>query len=99
MPLKEAIWEARSKWKDIGRKLGLKDGDIHAIEESEHNKISEFLNEVLVQWMQTGKATIYDLFKALDSSVIGRSDIVRTIQSLRGEERKAVGLPEQISGK
>ena len=98
MPLKEEIWDARSQWKDIGRKLGLKDGDIHAIKESEHN-ISECLNEVLVQWMQTGKATIYDLFKALDSRVIGRSDIVRTIQSLRGEERKAVGLPEQISGK
>ncbi len=31
MPLKEEIWDARSQWKDIGRKLGLKDGDIHAI--------------------------------------------------------------------
>ncbi len=97
MPLKEAIWDARSKWKDIGRKLGLTDGDINAIKESEHN-ISECLNEVLVRWIQTGKATIYDLLKALKSEVIDCSGIVSKILSLRGEERKAVGLPKEISG-
>ncbi len=98
MPLKEAIWDARSEWKDIGRKLGLTNGDIHAIKDGNKN-ISECLIEVLVQWMQTGKATIYEMLKALESAVICRSDIANTIRSRQGEERKEVGLPEEISGK
>ena len=95
MPLIEAIWDARSKWRYIGLKLGLTYGDIHAIEDGNKN----CLTEVLVQWMQTGKATIYEMLKALESAVICRSDIANTIRSRQGEERKEVGLPEEISGK
>ncbi|XP_064396070.1 uncharacterized protein LOC135343054 isoform X6 [Halichondria panicea] len=47
--------------------------------------------------MQTGKATIYDLLKALKSKDIDRSDIVSKIQSLEGEMRENVGLPKEIS--
>ena len=98
-PLFELIWDARSQWKEIGCKLGLTDGDTRAIKaESEHDT-SQCLTKVLVQWMQTGKATIYDLLKALKSKDIDRSDIVSKIQSLEGEMRENVGLPKEISGK
>ena len=89
MPIKEAVWDARSQWKDIGRKLGLKSGDIRAIHDPSDG---ECLHEVLSLWMHTGKASINVLLKALESKIIDRSDLAREIRSLRGNERLAVGL-------
>ena len=94
MPIKEAVWDARSQWKDIGRKLGLKSGDIRAIHDPSDG---ECLHEVLSQWMHTGKATINVLLKALESKIIDRLDIARETRSLRGDERLAVGLGESFN--
>ena len=95
MPTKEAIWNARAKWRDIGRKLGLNDGDIQAIHEYDDG---ECLHKVLSQWMHTGKATIYDLMAVLESEVIDRPDIARKIRSRKGEDRGKVGLDEEYFG-
>ena len=83
MLIKEAIWEVRSKWKDIGRKLSSTEGDIDAIHE--HND-GECLHQVLSQWIHTGRATINDLLKALENKMIGRPDIVREMHLLIGTE-------------
>ena len=92
MPTKEAIWNARAKWRDIGRKLGLSEGDIQAIHEHDDG---ECLHKVLSQWMYTGRATIYDLLTELESEIIDRSDIARQIRSRKGEDRRKVGLDEE----
>ena len=93
MPIKEAIWDARSQWKDIGRKLGLKEGDIRAIHEPSDG---ECLHEVLLQWMHSGRATTAYLLMALESKAVGCSDLVKEIQSLKGEARAEVGLDETL---
>ena len=92
MPIKEAIWDARSQWKDIGRKLGLREGDIRAIHEPTDG---ECLHEVLCMWIQSGKATISDLLEALESRIIGRSDIVREIRQLSEEDQSILGLDKK----
>ena len=99
MPIKEAIWDARAKWKDIGRKLKLTEGDIEAIHEHDDG---ECLHKVLSQWMHTGGAKINDLLKALENRIVNRSDLAEQIQSRVGENRDKVGLDkdnEDISSK
>ena len=89
MPIKEAIWDARAKWKDIGRKLKLTEGDIDAIHKRDDG---ECLHRVLLQWIRTGRATMLDLLAALESKIIDRLDIVKKIQSLPGEKQTELGL-------
>ena len=99
MPIKEAIWDARAKWKDIGRMLKLTEGDIEAIHECDDG---ECLHKVLSQWMHTGGAKINDLLKTLNSKIVDRSDLAKQIQSRVGEKRDKVGLDkdyEDISSK
>ena len=90
MSIKEAIWDARSKWRDIGRKLKVKEGDIESIHEHDDG---ECLHKVLKYWIHTGQATIDDLLTALNSKVVGHSVIAMEIKSRRGKERAEVGLP------
>ena len=88
-PLKRAVWEARSMWKNIGRSLGLTEGTIHSIHEPDDG---EALHRVLTQWIQSGNATIQDLLKTLEDPTVGRSDIANRIRTLRGKDRTDVGL-------
>ena len=92
MPIKEHIWDIRSQWKDIGRKLGLKDGDIRAIHE---HSDGECLHEVLSLWIHTGQATISDLLTTLESRIIRRPDIARNI---REEQQGEWGLSDHYDG-
>ena len=89
MPIKEAIWDVRAKWKDIGRKLKLTEGDIDAIHEHDDG---ECLHRVLLQWIQTGRATILDLLTTLESKIIDRFDLVGEIRSLTREKHIELGL-------
>lgn len=88
-PVKRAIWDARAQWKDIGRALDLPDGTIRAIHESNDG---ENLHEVLTTWIVTGNAMIHQLLDALEDTTVSRRDIADEIRSLKGEERKLVGL-------
>ena len=92
MSLKEAMWSARSKWKDIGRKLGITEGDIEAIHEHDDG---ECLHKVLLNWVRTGRATINDLLKALESKVIGHPEIIGEIRSLIKEEYSECVLKDE----
>ena len=91
MLLKEAIWDARAKWRDIGLKLKVSEGDLATI----HGRTdADCLHEVLVHWMHTGRARIDDLLKALESKVIGHSDIAKEICSWKKEDQIRLGLSE-----
>ena len=89
MQIKETIWDARAKWKDIGRKLKLTEGDIDAIHERDDG---ECLHKVLLQWIQTGRATMSDLLTALESKIIDRLDLVGEIRSLTREKHIELSL-------
>ena len=87
--VKNAIFEARSQWKEIGRSLNLSDGTIRSIHESDDG---ERLHQVLSLWIQAGSATIHNLLNALEDVSVGRNDIANEIRSLKSEQRVNVGL-------
>ena len=88
-PVKEAIWESRVQWRNIGRALDLTEGTIDSIHEPNDG---ESLHKVLKKWMESGKATMHDLLMALDDVTVGRIDIAKKIRKLEGEARTEVRL-------
>lgn len=89
-PVKEAIWDARSKWRDIGRLLpGLTEGTIATIHDLDDN---ESLHKVLSLWMHSGNAMIQDILKALEHVTVSRVDIAKKIRALKGKDRTQLGL-------
>ena len=74
VPVQQAIWEARSDWKKIGRILGVTEGDICTIR---FPKDGECLNKVLCIWMKMDKATIHHLLNALEDITVGHRDICK----------------------
>lgn len=77
--VKDAIWEARSEWKDIGRALNISDGDINAIN---GRNAGECLNAVLSKWRHTGNATIANILEAMEDTAVGRVDIANHIRDV-----------------
>lgn len=88
--VKLAILAAASKWKDIGRALDLTDDHVKTLDHGPDDK--ECLHRALSAWIHTGKATVYDLLKALEDPTVERRDIANQIRNLKGEERINVGL-------
>ena len=80
-PVKSALWEAGSQWRDIGRALGLTDGTIRTIRNQDDG---ECLQDVLAKWMYSGEATTHDLNKALEDPTVGRGDIANKIWARKG---------------
>ena len=91
MPIQEAVWEARSQWRDTGQLLGLKPEDIEAINEPNDEQC---LHKVLLHWIRSGRATTSLLLDALCSELVNRPGITRKMNSLKGVAREAVGLVE-----
>ena len=92
--IKNAISEAREKWRDIGRALGLSEGTIQSIHRQTIYNSNESLHQVLSLWMYTGKATTQHLLEALEDPAVRRTDIANHMRDLRGEDRTNVGLEE-----
>ena len=84
-----AVYEARSKWRNIGRSLKVSEGTIASIH---HSDDGECLHAVLTSWIQTGSAVIQDLLHALENITVGREDIAIKIRQREGEDRTSVGL-------
>ena len=83
-----AVYEARSKWRNIGRSLKVSEDTIASIH---HLDDGECLHAVLTSWIQTGNAVIQDLLRALENKTVGREDIAIKFCQLEGEARTRVG--------
>ena len=93
--LTEAVYDARVKWKDIGRALRVPLDVLNEIERDlYHRNDGQRMERVLVEWLHTGKATIHQLLRALKDKSVRRHDISMEICSHVGEDRTAVGLCE-----
>ena len=55
-----------SDWYMLGMQLRIKKNDLDIIESGYHNKAIRCLNECLVKWLKTGKATYTGLAEALE---------------------------------
>ena len=84
--VRNALLGAAYQWRDIGRALELTDGTLRSI----RGEDNECLNEVLAQWMHSGKATVDQLLDALKDQSVKRVDIVPKILDLKLKEKEGV---------
>lgn len=91
LKVKEAIWEARSHWRNIGRLLGLIESDIRIIARTHGDNNGDCLHEVLLLWMSSGAARMNVLIEALEHQVIGCAEMAQALQSGGGPRAKTTG--------
>lgn len=88
-PVKNAVLEAASQWREIGQALPhISEGMLSRI----RGEDAYCLNKMLSIWMHSGQATLDQLLKALEDPSVRRGDIVAEIQAFKGDKRSKVGL-------
>ena len=93
LTLTEAVWDARVKWRDIGRALRVSSDVLDEIDVDRYLRDDgQRVERVLVEWLHTGKATVHQLLRALEDKSVRRHDIAMEIRSREGEDRTATGL-------
>ena len=69
----EAVWEARSKWYNIGLKLGTSPGTLDAIKASSKENVDDCITAMIKDWLKNGnpRPTWAAIAKALKSPMVG----------------------------
>ena len=84
-----AVWEARAKWREIGKELGFTKHDLDTLD----GDAGANLESVLVVWMRRGNATIDQLLAVLRSDGVCRPDLAVKIERTRNStKREKLGL-------
>ena len=84
-----AVWEARAKWREIGRELRLAKQDLDALK----GDSGDNLEKVLLIWMRRGDATIDQLLDVLRSARVCMPDLAVKIERTRSlKTRQKLGL-------
>ena len=74
----------RAKWRQIGIELDVTSGTLNAIEKI----TSEQLERLLIDWINTGKATWRELVTALYSVPVGETQLARKLEQLHLSESR-----------
>ena len=76
----EAVWEARSKWYNIGLKLGISVGTLDSIKASNQNS-DDYLTAMIKDWLRNGKPKPLwaALAKALKSPMVGYAQLAEQL--------------------
>ena len=86
--MKSAEFDAQSRWRNISLSSGMSNSKRRIIYEPND---SECLQELL-SLIQTGKAALHHLLKALENPMVARCDIADMVHARKGEERIKVEL-------
>ena len=87
--IKNAVWEARAKWKEIGLELRFSKNDLATLTGDAGAK----LERVLLMWMHRGGATIDQLLDVLRSDRVRMHNLADKIEKTRDPRaRKELGL-------
>ena len=87
--IKNAVWEARAKWKEIGLALRFTKDDLAVLTDD----AGANLERVLLMWMYRGTATIDQLLDALQSNRVRERGLANKILKTRDLRiRKELGL-------
>ena len=85
----KVIYDARAKWKEIGRELRFAKNDLDAL----NGDAGANLESVLLMWIRRGGATIYQLTDVLRSKLVHMSDLADMIENTSSPaERLQLGL-------
>ena len=76
------MWEARSKWYNIGLELGLSSGTLDAIKQSNHHIADDCFRATLMEWLRNSelKPTLCSLANALKSPTVGLAQLAEDIK-------------------
>ena len=87
----EELFDAREKWREIGRKLGLQRSDLNNIEE-EYVHNARRLEEVLTVWLKRPSLTPswQSLIHALRAKIVDEGGIAGIIEDKYVISRKAI---------
>ena len=73
--VRKAVWDARAKWFNIGRELGLSMSNLQAIEVS-YNRVEQCFSEMLTLWLQFDPYPTWSaLVDALQSPTVGCKEL------------------------
>ena len=76
----EAVWEARSKWYNIGLKLGTSPGTLDSIKAANQNP-DDCITAMIKDWLNNGKPrpTWAAVAKALKSPMVGYAQLAEEL--------------------
>ena len=85
--VQDELWDARSKWYNIGLRLGIPASDLDVIKNDGDDTEARF-RSMLLKWLREGKnCTWVALIKALSSPSVGQPMLAKSIQQNRSSEK------------
>lgn len=80
----KAVWDAHTKWMDIGLELDLRVADLTAIDEAHHGDVGRCFNEMLSLWLRKvdPPATWSAMVAALRDPDIGYGDLAEQVENM-----------------
>ena len=85
--VQSALWEARSKWFNIGIQLHLKVPDLEAIDHEPGLDLVGKFNRVIIYWLEHGQLCTWSaLGEALKHHTVGLPNLARKIKINNGSD-------------
>ena len=80
--IQDLVWDARTKWSNLGLELGIKIGDLEVIEQNCKSDIETCFKNMLLMWLRMVDPlpTWDSLVSALGKSSVGRKDLAENIR-------------------
>ena len=80
--VQDLVWDARTKWSNLGLELGIKIADLEVIENNCKSDIDSCFKNMLLMWLRMVDPlpTWEGLVSALGKSSVGRKDIAENIR-------------------
>ena len=81
--VRDAVWDARTKWMNIGIELDLQQSDLTAIEAAHRSDIGRCLTEMLTLWLKQvdPPPTWSKMVAALQHRIIGEGELAEQVES------------------
>ena len=89
--VRSAIWEARSKWMDIGIELSLKKSDLDALEETDGGNVGKCFTEMISLWLNKTNPlpSLSTLVAALKEQAVGFEQLADQLEKKWSERNAA----------
>ena len=80
--IQDLVWDARTKWSNLGLELGIKITDLEVIEQKSRSDIDTCFKKMLLMWLRMVDPlpSWESLISALGKSSVGRKDMAESIR-------------------
>ena len=77
--VQRAIWDARTRWYNLGLELEITPDTLDAIKQDNANKTEDCFRDMLTKWLREHQPTWSALAEALRSPLVGLNDLAEEI--------------------